>query len=52
MKDEYENRFSDWKSQFMSEKNDVRFKCEDLQSKLNRANAKLSEVAKFHEKVK
>jgi uncharacterized protein YfkK (UPF0435 family) len=35
----------------MTEKNDLKFKCEDLQTKLNRANLKLTDVEKFHEKV-
>jgi hypothetical protein len=35
----------------MAEKNEYKFKCEDLETKLNRANTKLNEVQKFHEKV-
>jgi hypothetical protein len=51
VKEDYDNRFNDWKSQFMSEKNDLKFKCEDLESKLSRANLKLNEMQKIHEKV-
>lgn len=51
VKDEYESRFNEWKSQYMAEKNDLKFKCEDMESKLKRANTKLAEVQKFHEKV-
>lgn len=52
MRDEFENRFNEWKTQYMAEKNDYKFKCEDLETKLTRANSKLAEVQKFHEKVK
>jgi len=51
VKDEYENRFNEWKSQYMAEKNDLKFKCEDLESKLKRANSMLADVQKFHDKV-
>ena len=36
----------------MAEKNEFKFKSEDLEVKLNRANLKMNEVQKFHEKVK
>ncbi len=52
MRDEFENRFNEWKSQYMAEKNEYKFRCEDTEAKLTRANAKLAEVHKFHEKKK
>lgn len=51
LKDEYEVRMVEWKSQYLTEKNELKYKCEDLQSKLNRSTDKMTDVKKFHEKV-
>ena len=51
LKDEYENRFAEWKSKYLLEKNEYKNKCDLLQSKLNKTNKKMVEVAKMHEKV-
>ena len=39
------------KSLHLTEKNEYQFKFEDLQIKYNRANSKINDVKKFHEKV-
>ena len=39
------------RSLHLAEKNEYQFKFEDLQIKYNRANSKLNDVKKFHEKV-
>lgn len=51
LKEEYENRFAEWKSKYLLEKNEYKSKCDLLQSKLNKTNKKMAEVAKMHEKV-
>ena len=40
------------KSLHLTEKNEYQFKFEDLQIKYNRANSKINDVKKFHEKVR
>lgn len=39
------------KSKQTAEKNELSFKIDDLQAKLNRADSKLKEIKKYHEKV-
>ena len=51
IKDEYENQMNSMKSLHLTEKNEYQFKFEDLQMKYNRANAKINDVKKFHDKV-
>lgn len=50
-KDDYENQLNSMRSLHLAEKNDYQFKFEDLQIKYDRANSKINDVKKFHEKV-
>lgn len=52
MKDEYENRLQDMKSQYIAEKNEYQLRYNEVQAKYDKMNAKMTEVLKVHEKRK
>ena len=52
MKDEYESRLSDMKTQYVSEKSEYQLKYDELQSKMTKTNLKMNEIQKYHEKVR
>jgi hypothetical protein len=52
MKDEFENRLSDMKTQYISEKSEYHLKYEEVQSKLNKTNAKIGDMQTQHESVR
>jgi hypothetical protein len=51
LKEEFENRLAEMKTQKLAEINEYKYRYEEIQAKLTRATTKLNEVQKFHDHV-
>lgn len=52
MKEEYENRLSDMRAQYISEKNEYQLKHNEIQAKYDKMSLKMSELTQYHERVR
>jgi hypothetical protein len=51
MKDEFENRLSDMKTQYIGEKSEYQLKYEEVNTRLTKTNVKMSEIQNQNEAV-
>ncbi len=51
MKDEFENRLSDMKIQYIGEKSEYQLKYEEVNTRLTKTNVKMSEIQNQNEAV-
>ena len=51
MKEEYEVRLSDMRSQYISEKNEYQIRHNEVQAKYDKLSLKMSELTQYHDRV-